>query len=166
LTPLPAGLAQMDSGRKLEISWPEKVQLRVEMSCVATAYEPKTRAASAPGRRPQPVRRRGRGSPAPVPVPVGGRGRRPVSLATGHRGTQRPRGQVGPRTTPTPSPAQPPLCTQGAGVGQRFARPPLAPMIAQLQLVAALPFRSSLLCSLICHLSRSDCQGCAWGGVF
>jgi hypothetical protein len=51
------------------------------LRAAARAYEPRTRAASAPGRQP-PVRRRSRGAEQqePAPVPVG---------ATGHR-TQRP----------------------------------------------------------------------------
>ena len=61
------------------------------LGAAATAYEPRTRAASAPGRQP-PVRRRGRGA-----SPGAGRGHRPPNPAA-----------QGPSWTPrtTSSPAQ------------------------------------------------------------
>jgi hypothetical protein len=60
------------------------------LGAVAQAYEPGTRAASAPGRQP-PVRRRGRGA-----SPGAGRGYRPPNPAA-----QRP--SWTPRTTPSPT---------------------------------------------------------------
>ncbi len=73
------------------------------LSAAATAYEPRTRAASAPGRQP-PVRRRGRGA-----SPGAGRGHRPPNPAA-----------QGPSWPPPdhiqPSPA--PHWTQGANGGQ------------------------------------------------
>ncbi len=60
------------------------------LRAAATAYEPRTRAASAPGRQP-PVRRRGRGA-----SPGAGRGHRPPNpAAQGPSWT--------PRTTPSPT---------------------------------------------------------------
>jgi hypothetical protein len=85
------------------------------LRAAATAHEPRTRAASAPGRQP---RRHGGGAEEPAPVPVG---------VTGHR-TQRPRGQVGP---PGPHPAQPSSTLDPRGERGPIIRP-LAPLIAQL----------------------------------
>jgi hypothetical protein len=90
------------------------------LGAAAQAYEPGTRAASAPGRR----RRYGGGADEPAPRPVG---------VTGHQ-TQRPRGQVGP---PGPHPAQP-RSSLDPGGERRPISPPLAPMIAQLVVICVL----------------------------
>jgi hypothetical protein len=86
------------------------------LGAAATAYEPRTRAASAPGRG---SRRYGGGAEESAPVPVG---------VTRHR-TQRPRGQVGPPGPHTPSPSQLPPGPRGRTVANIS---PLDPQIAQL----------------------------------